>query len=39
MTAVVWGGTDITLLRVGLAAVAEVLLIAYFVWMARSVGR
>jgi hypothetical protein len=37
--AFVWGGTQITWLRVSVAAVAELLLIAYVVWAARFLGR
>jgi hypothetical protein len=37
--AFVWGGAQITWLRVTLAALAELLLIAYVVWAARFLGR
>jgi hypothetical protein len=37
--AVVWGGTQITWLRAGLAAGGEALLVAYFVWVLRSLDR
>jgi hypothetical protein len=37
--AFIWGGTQITWLRVFLAAAAELLLIAYVIWAARFLGR
>jgi hypothetical protein len=37
--AFIWGGTQITWLRVAIAALAELLLIAYVVWAARFLGR
>ncbi len=35
----VWGGTQITPLRVLLALVLEVALLAYLAWAARRIGR
>jgi hypothetical protein len=37
--AVVWGGTQITWLRAGLALGGEALVVAYLLWVVRSLGR
>jgi hypothetical protein len=37
--AVVWGGTQINWLRAVLAAGGEVLLVGYFIWVLRSLGK
>jgi hypothetical protein len=34
-----WGGAQISWLRIAIAAVAEILLIAYLVWAARILRR
>ena len=35
----VWGGTQITTLRVVLAGVLDAALVAYLIWAARQIGR
>jgi hypothetical protein len=39
MWALEWGGTQLTWLRLVLAGAGEVLLLAYFLWVLRSVGK
>jgi hypothetical protein len=34
-----WGGAQITWLRIALAVAAEVLLVAYMIWVARVLRR
>jgi hypothetical protein len=35
----VWGGTQITTVRIVLAVVLEAALVAYLIWAARQIGR
>ena len=35
----VWGGTQITTLRIAIAAVLELALLAYLAWAFRQIGR
>jgi hypothetical protein len=35
----VWGGTQITTLRIVLAVVLDAAIVAYLVWAARQIGR
>jgi hypothetical protein len=39
LTAVVFGGIQITWLRALLATAGDALLVAYFVWVLRSLGK
>ena len=39
LTAVVWGGTQITWLRASLALGAEAFVVAYLLWAIRSLGK